>query len=644
MAARILDQHGRPISSASEGEDLQSGMLDRLLRASPDGQGITIPAAMVTRLRAEQARRFTMSRVPSTPKNLQREASGEAVAKGAGLGRYGALSPQFLRQVREASPILQPIHSARHHQVRRMAVKWTGRKGQVGWRVVHKDHFMDRKIPEGMEPYIRAAEQVLERPSRYNASLADALIPLWEGLATINRPAIEILPSVLDRNVIAGFRQVDGAIIWPTLKFAEHWIRKNPTWESASGFDGAIAESAKLEVLSYLVGADLAGSEYCLVRDGVVEATYEPGVLIVAPMQTRDSVEWAGWPPSYVEQAIGGALAFARSFHYNDSQFTKGAMIEMFLAVVGDVDDEHIEAFRDQFRESSMGLERAHEIPILQMPDQGAVTPVPLKQTNRDMMFEEWMSLVLSLTCATYRADPSTINAKPWGGGGAPSLSEGNRHTEITLAKEEGLQGDLMHLADSILTPFVRLCHPDLKVVFEYGDTDVSKELQNIQLATAVFKTRNEARVEQGDEPIPPYWKAAELKKLSPEDRALYDANPWNYPTDPALFQAIQGQRQAEEARLAAQNDPYGGQMPPDDGFGQPPAEGDDGYGQPPAQFAPEGATPAADVPGAPGAALAPKPPQAPTAPMAKGTPRPRRPQPRQITVEILGGGGCDHG
>ncbi len=600
---------------------------DRLLalgvKVDDDG-GLKVPAEAMQRLREERARRATMSRVPSTSRWMPREAGGIAVRKGH--GDFGVFSMLGLREVRESSPIIQAIHRARLYQVRRMAQRWSGIKGDVGWRVVHRDFHDARKdVPASIKPYIATFERILASPApSYSCTTAGAVLgPLWDDLATINRPTVEVLYSAMDRKRVVGFRPVDGAILWPTLVWLEKWVRENPRWAFNAGRpDGErLTAEEGIEVISQVVGHDLMGADYCLVREGTVEATYDDRQILCAPWFNRTDIRIAGYPPSHVEDAIEAILAFANTWEYNSSQFTRGLMAEFILGISGDIHDDDIDAFVDMLREAAQGVRRAHQPPVMPLPADGDIKKIDLKPNNKDMQFEVWMSLLIALACACYRMHTSTINAKPWEGGSGAALSDGSKDKEIALAKEEGLQGDLGHLCDALLTPLAKACHPDLEVVMEWGDFDPQKEGSIHEIQARVHRSRNEIRRERGDIPWGFCLSAEEYQEAGDEDKEKHDANPWNHPTDATFAQAIQTAAMAKQQQDQGQPGEPGPpeEPPPDDGYGEPADGSEDGFGGQPERF-PYGRAPGQQAgPRPPQAQVAARPQPPPAQPMTKG-------------------------
>lgn len=599
--------------------------LDRLvgLGARREANGdIVIPAEVRQQLASERARRLTMTSVPTTPRHMMRAGGGIGVARGHGI--QVALSLASLRHIRERSSLIQAIHSARNRQVRRMAKKYDGQLGHIGWRVVHRDHYEPGKEqPESIQPFIKRFERVMEQPSPiYCKTTSHLLSGLEEDLLTINRPVVEVLHSAFDSNRIVGFKPVDGALIWPTLEYLERWKRDTQGWNRGRVLSSLSVED-ELEIASEALDHDLHGAEWCLVREGILEAVYPHGRLLVEPVHNRTDVQFAGYPPSCVDEALQCITASVNAFDYNANLFTKGMLAEFILGISGDVHPADIMAFVDQFREASQGVRRAHQPPIIPLPSDGVIEKIDLKPNNKEMMFEVWQSLLIALCTAVYRMDPTTINAKPWDGGSGPSLSEAGRGEEISLAQEEGLQTDLQHLTECIFTPLARRCHPDLMVVWEFGEENATTlaELNSKRCETSM--TRNEARLSEGDPPMGFWISHEELKKLGPddEDYQKFHANPWNMPKDQAFISAMQMVQQAEQMKQMQEQggppDGYGGEEDPnqpDDGFGVP---------QPPQPFG----GPPQGPPGPPGA-----PPGLPGGPPQPGAPMTKA---RTITVFV---------
>lgn len=535
--------------------------------------------ALLTSLRRE-LRQFRRRTTPKTSQYLQ-PTTGQAVGR-TSTGRF-AFSTEFLRNIRWKSPLVQAIHATRDFQMGMMSAKWSGSPESVGWRVVHKDHHDNKDdVPDEIKPFIKLGEQLLERPDpRDCPTMRSLLSQLWEDLATINRPVVEVLYSDFDSNIIVGFTPVDGALIWPTIDYLKHWCRQD---------GGPRSQEEALRQLEQVFRADLGACDYVLVQDGVVLKAYPKGTLIVAPMVNMTDVKFAGWPASYVEKSLASALANLDAWNYNHNYFTKGFLPELLIALLGDFEDEDEEAFVDELKEAGTGVERAHQVPVVRSFGQGTIEKIDLKKNNVEMMFESWLSVTGNTAMAVYRIDPSSVGWKPWGGGSSGGLSEANRTTEITIARSEGARGDLEHIGQCILTPLLQRIHPDLRLEWMYADHDPKAASEVDEAEARVSITRNEVRLRRGRKPQGFWLSDDAYDKASPEDRVKHDTNPWNMPTDPSFVQAMSAWVQQQQA-------------PQDDGFGNPMAPGPLPPGQAPPGAPPGGGGGApGGAPGAPGA------------------------------------------
>lgn len=550
------------------------------------GSFVEIDKQAILDARNERMRRMGVTSVPSIPRDVVRDVGG---AFPRGLGRWPSATFDQLRAIRETAPILQPIHKARNYQIRRMCTPWPGRRGTVGIRVVHKDYQEWNAIPpEGFEKYVHRFEKVLWAPAPVyrQPTLGSVLAPLMEDLLTINRPVVEIIPAQLDPQRILMFKWVDGGYIWETLLWIEKWKADNPRWASGYKAD-ALSDEDAIDIVSAQIDHDLHGAEYVCVRDGIAEATYAPGRLLVGPLLTRTDARFAGYPPSHVEEAYSLIKAFISGFDYNTTLLSKGILTNFLLGIPADMHDDDKRAFVHTLREATQGVARAGQPGIIPLHQGQGVTKIDLGQPQMDVAFEALMSLTLALTTGVYRMDPSVINAKPWDGGAAAHLSEANRTQEIALAKEEGLQGDLGHLLDTLINPLAKRCHPDLRVIAEYGDYDATKEAGLYEINTRTWQTPNEARLEMGRRPLGYFLTDEKYEKASDEEKAKHDANENNQIANTVLAQA------RSQAAMAAQQQQQPGapgqddQQPgADDGFGgRDDGFGGAAFGQDPAPF-----------------------------------------------------------
>jgi len=515
----------------------------------------------------ELLRRATIRNVPETPL-YQTAGIGGTIEKSqtAFGGLY--LSYDVLRLLREKVPSYNIIHSVRHTQIARMSEQWTGKPIDVGWEVVHKDHNrQDVKVPEGFQRLIDEASRYLLEPDPGGeaSTTASFLVPLWEDFATINHPCAQVLRNLAGRPV--GIRWVDGGIIWPMLEWMRWYEKENP-------WPGKVPTSFedRVDAIANRVKRDLQGKRWCLVRDGIPQRTYRDDELIVKPFVNRTDVRWLGYYPGKVESSLEMGLHAFNAIESNGGWFTKGAWVETLLALTGNVSDEDFKRVREDMRLSTQGVQKNQQVPLVRLGETTGdidLKTIQIKKNPQEMGFQAWISFLFSAQGAIYRMDPSTFNMKPWDGGSNPSLNAPNREKEIALAKEEGLQGDLAHLKRSFLDPFVREIHPDLRLIWHYGDFDPEKENRVNEIRIRVDTTINEIRLEQGRRPLGFCLTDDKYESASDEEKAKHDVNPYNHVQSMAMQSATQ---QAKAVLQPPEPQPYGEDWQEPDGEpqGQP--------------------------------------------------------------------------
>lgn len=558
------------------------------------GDKVTVSRQFLEALRdqrREEARSITWSRTPATPPHLRRDGSGMAVARGA---HRTMLSMEMLRSVREKSLVFKPIHMARQYQIRRLCRPWHGDKTQVGIRVVHKDYNERTKDPpEGFEKFIRLFESVLwsPNPDAGVRTLGDAIALLWEDYATINRPVVEPLYSAIDEKTIVQWKVLDGAKVWPTLAYAEHWLADGA---NRTGFGkwghGALSFADQMDALSTRLRLDLVDAEYVYMEEGVPVATFKRGELLVAPRMARTDVNFAGYQPSHVEEAMEFARAYTDAFDFSAVQLSKGFFAEFILGLPSAMHPDDVTAFIDMIREKATGVAKAGQPLYMPLPpgEGNDLKVIPLKQPLSEMGFQQFLSVCTAkVATGIYRMHASTIGARPWDGGSGRSLNQGNMTEEIALAQEEGLQGDVQHLIDGVLNPLAMRCHPDLRVIAWYGDYDPQREASMYQQRASVDMTLNEVRMAQGLKPKGFWLPDEDLEEADDEAREKYDDNPYNHT---APFANMKMQAINQQKMMQAQQGMFGmgggggaggggGGDEDDEGFGDD--EDEDGQGAP---------------------------------------------------------------
>lgn len=540
---------------------------DGSLRTSPE------TPALLQLERLRQSREYrTVDRIPSAPRYLYADAVGQGVTRNAW---NEPLTDRHLRQYGRKAPVAVKARSACVSQVSSAFTVLTGKRkamdGQVGVRVVHKDHFRSEEVPEGFDKFISRAEEMLETPFDGDAyappvlSLHQLVQGLYGDIFDLNRGVLE---PIRRNGEIVGVRPADAGLIIPAWDTVRLWTMRQGTTVTAAGHDlRNLTPRQRLEAVSQdLVDrratdeyVDLTRAEWVVYRDGIVDGYFAPGEIIVLPMLTSTDTEYAGHPPSYVQLGMEFAATSWVINDYHGRKFTDAAWNSMILAVIGEgYDDEGFSEFLGNYRTSVKGYQRAGRPTVVKLPDGGDLKTIDTRPPVTDAEFKALEEKVEAGFCAIIRRHPEIINGSVHSASG-PSLSGPSEEVRIRVSREEGQRTDVMHVC-AYLTRYVRMgVHDDLRVIPEFpsGDRKALAEVANLEVQHT--RTANEVRVERGDTPIGFFLTADELKVAPPEQQKEWKANPWNYPADPG-FVTIAGyaagfDKSAPPSTGAAEND-----------------------------------------------------------------------------------------
>jgi hypothetical protein len=131
---------------------------------------------------------------------------------------------------------------------------------------------------------------------------------------------------------------------------------------------------------------------------------------------------------------------------------------------------------------------------------------VPLSQSNREMEFSTWMEYLIKIVCAVYQIDPAEINfdiSKT----NTSTLNESSNEARLKSSRDKGLKPLLDYLQGLINDHILPRWNKELskKYKFKFVGLDAESRQQEgdrLEKETKVWKTLNEARREQGREPL----------------------------------------------------------------------------------------------------------------------------------------------
>lgn len=478
-------------------------------------------------------------------------------------GKSFGLSFQTLRAIGDNSLINAAIHQRRADGMRALCRRWSGRRHQPGWAVVHKDHNdprVDASQVADLDKRIAIAEAILLNPHpRFATCLEDVILPLIDDKLCIDRPCLNVIWNSLGTEPLH-IVPVDGASVWPVDIWTDQYVRLNGLgtgdWgrNLELGFKGAQSE----------YGTDLTTKTWVQVDPsrGIYPVAFlDDREMIVGVANKTSRMEQWGYGRSPCERSWIASTLYLFGIGYV-MDFFKNSFANKIGTIEGIVEQDAV-TLVNVLRTQHTGAGRHFHTPMIPLPPGAKMTFQDTRATSQQMEFNESMHHVSMLLAAFYSEDSGSINLTQKGPGTGASLSEPNQDADKAIKRSEGLVNDMHFICDRFLTPLIRRIDPDLKVIAA-GIDDEKEELE-VKLRdqrVGSWMGIDEARIEEGREPFGEEWSRY------PKTQAQ------------ALFQnTLQMQMQKAQAQMGQQPGGQGG--PPgqggdDEGGGDQPGQGDD--------------------------------------------------------------------
>lgn len=400
---------------------------------------------------------------------------------------------------------------------------------QVGFKVVHDRH--DDKTFKGskdIDERCREMEELLADPTpsqyidifphniRPHTRLKDLVAVLTKAELIIDRKVIRRYKR-RDGKGYAAFHWLPGRSIKNVDESVREWARKNET-------NGQVNRNT-IEKMSYDTGIDIARCAYIQMFDGMVTDGFMDDEISVHISNPSDEENRWGYGESRLELSLDVTTTLLMAWRYNKEMF-KTNYPEQILAVIGDYDKEGLAAFKQQvLGETGQGGNWRLPVIPFNSKEEAELKSVKLRESPKDMLFDNLLRLMCMFKCAAYGAHPSTVNLVMDSGSGGTPLGGHSPGAEIEFSKEQGLIPSLMDLCEWFTDSIVKPRYEDLRVILVGLEPEDEKQAIEIRGSrTSKWLTRNEARMEEGLKPV------GDINDLK---------NPWNYPADVAITNYI---------------------------------------------------------------------------------------------------------
>jgi len=470
-------------------------------------------------------------------------------------------TPQFsiLYEAAEKSTLDRILIRARTDQQKRIWQKANeGKNKEIGFRVVH-----DRAD----DPDYKVTRQDKERCHEMEKFISDPtptehiyLYPHNVRPHTRLKDLVGVLTRtelIIDRKCILRYKRRDGqgyaAFHWlpgETIKNVDESIR---AWAQKNESNGKVGRDT-INKMSYSTGFDLARASYVQMIDGMITAAFTDDEISVHISNPSDRLNRWGYGTSRLEESLDITTSLLMAFTYNREMF-KTNYPEQVLTVSGDYDKEGLAAFKQQILGEAGGVGNNWRLPVIPAGDMEnfKIESVKLRESPKDMLFDQMIRMMVMFKCSAYGAHPSTLNMETDSGAGGGSIFAGNASGEIEFSKEHGLIPSITDMAEWLTDALIKPRYDDLKLIVVGLNPEDEKQAVDIRTSrVSKWITKNECRMEEGGAPIGFYLPPEQYSKLQEgdENKEKYDKNPWNYPADvpiPNYLNTFAQQQQAEE-------------------------------------------------------------------------------------------------
>jgi hypothetical protein len=396
---------------------------------------------------------------------------------------------------------------------------------QPGFKVVHDLYDdPDFKVTDDIKKRCLEMEELIGNPTPIEyTDIYPHGIRVHNGIKDLVSRLIQA-ELIIDRKVIRRYHRQDGkgyaSFHWlpgDTIKNVDESVRE---WAKKNEPSGKVSQDTMTK-MSYSSGFDIAKSAYVQMVDGMVVEAYTEDEISVHISNPSDELNKWGYGESRLEISLDLTTTLLYAWTYNKELF-KTNYPENILTVAGDFDKEGLDSFKQHILGEAGGPKNNWRLPVISTGT-GAdaqsfkVETHKLRESPKDMLFDELFRFMIMFKCAAYGAHPTVLNFSADQGTGS-HMSTHDPAGEIAESKEHGLKPSLLDLCEWWTQDLIKPRYDDLKLVLTGFDNEDEKEVLELRdKRTKGWLSKNEARMEEGMKPI------GDINDPK---------NPWNFPAD----------------------------------------------------------------------------------------------------------------
>jgi hypothetical protein len=415
---------------------------------------------------------------------------------------------------------------ARVDQMKRIW-KRTYDPAKIGFKVVHVRHDDPTfKGSKEIDARCREMESLVDDPcpEKYTQFYPNRVRPhgrIKELAASLTKTEL-----IIDRKCIRRMKRADGkgyaafyALPGETVKNVDEAMKEWAAKNAKNNGGKKTVNAATAYRMSEATGFDMTKSSYVQIVDGMLVDAFTSDELSIHLSNPSDEINTFGYGISRLEISLEVTATLMAAWSFNREMF-KTNYPEAILSVAGDFDKEGLQAFKQMLIGDTHGAGNYWRLPVIPSGsvDGFKIEAHKLRDTPKDMLFNEFVRLLIMIKCAAYGAHPSTLNMQMDSGQGGSALSSASPIDEIEFNKELSLIPSIEDMADWFTDAIIKPRYDDLKLIvtgIEKDDEKLTVDLRTQRVSKWI--TRNEARMEENRDIIG-----------SLDD----DSNPYNYPAD----------------------------------------------------------------------------------------------------------------
>lgn len=471
--------------------------LNEIVNDSGNGiMGGNIPDVDIPEVEADKQEK------PSRPKSFAFDPQ-KAMAFLQNIRRPSPYSAELLRTMAKRCSPVRAIIQTRKNQVSNFCTPAHGRS-EMGFKIALKDR--ERKATASDKKRMKEVEYFLMHTGfpEYAADgskrddLETFIRKLVEDRLVLDSTCIE---RTYDRQGrLAEMFAVDGG----TIRRVVNKINYMP---QVSDWDHVKVDHSGFAVVP--PSADKI--DYVQMIKGTVVAELSSKQLVYAIGNPSTDIQRFGYGESELEMLVTTVTSHLFAEQYNRSKFTQGAIPHGVISLIGNYDQEMIEAFKRQWSLQVAGVTNAFKLPVIALTDGEGFKFTPFDMSSRDMEYHLWMTYLISVACAIYQIDPEEIGFQGYRPQPAGSLFSHSGEYKMEQSKDRGLKPLMRFIQKIINLEIIDYIYDDLCLQWVNFDEDSESEKLDmwIKELQAGLKTVNEIKAERDEKEIDAEWANA---------------------------------------------------------------------------------------------------------------------------------------